>query len=76
MQDRLLLVDDDASLLKLLAIRLEAEGFEVQTAASAEEALQTLRNHPVELVLTDLRMEAPVAWTCLSRYGISTPACR
>ena len=57
MQDRLLLVDDDASLLKLLAIRLEAEGFEVQTAESAEEALQTLRNNPVELVITDLRME-------------------
>ena len=29
MQNRLLLVDDDASLLKLLVIRLEAEGYEV-----------------------------------------------
>jgi two-component system response regulator GlrR len=57
MQDRLLLVDDDTSLLKLLSIRLEAEGFEVQTAESAEQALQSLRNNPVELVLTDLRME-------------------
>ena len=57
MSDRLLLVDDDASLLKLLAIRLEAEGFAVLTAASAEQALQVLRNHPVDLVLTDLRME-------------------
>ncbi len=36
MQDRLLLVDDDASLLKLLAIRLEAEGFAILTAASAD----------------------------------------
>jgi two-component system response regulator GlrR len=57
MQDRLLLVDDDASLLKLLAMRLEAEGFEVQTAGSAEEALQSLRNNPVELVVSDLRMD-------------------
>ena len=57
MQDRLLLVDDDKSLLKLMAIRLEAEGFEVQTVESAEEALQSLRNNPVELVITDLRME-------------------
>jgi two-component system response regulator GlrR len=56
-QDRLLLVDDDASLLKLLAIRLEAEGYAVLTAASAEEALLTLRNNPVDLVITDLRME-------------------
>ena len=57
MQDRLLLVDDDASLLKLLVIRLKAEGFELLTASSAEEALQVLRNNPVDLVLTDLRME-------------------
>jgi two-component system, NtrC family, response regulator GlrR len=57
MQNRLLLVDDDASLLKLLAIRLEAEGFEVNTAESAEAALQVLRNRPADLVVTDLRME-------------------
>src|SRR5210317_766025 len=57
MQDCLLLVDDDASLLKLLVIRLKAEGFELLTASSAEEALQVLRNNPVDLVLTDLRME-------------------
>ena len=56
-QNRLLLVDDDTSLLKLLSIRLEAEGFLVHTAESAEEALQVLRNEPVELLVTDLRME-------------------
>ena len=57
MQDRLLLVDDDASLLKLLTIRLKAEGYSILSAASADEALQVLRNNPVDLVLTDLRME-------------------
>lgn len=57
MQDQLLLVDDDASLLKLLSIRLEAEGYGIRTAESAEQALQVLRNDPVELVITDLRME-------------------
>ncbi|MEZ5503651.1 MAG: sigma 54-interacting transcriptional regulator [Halioglobus sp.] len=57
MPDRLLLVDDDASLLKLMAIRLEAEGFEVHTVESAELAVQTLRNTPADLVITDLRMD-------------------
>ena len=56
MHDRLLLVDDDASQLKLMSIRLEAEGFGVHTVESAESALQALRNHPFELVITDLRM--------------------
>ena len=57
MAECILLVDDDASLLKLLRIRLEAEGFAVKTAESAEQALQVLRNEPIQLVLTDLRME-------------------
>ncbi|MFO7549996.1 MAG: sigma 54-interacting transcriptional regulator [Haliea sp.] len=57
MRDRVLLVDDDTSLLKLLGIRLEAEGYEVFTAESADRAIQALRNSPMELVITDLRME-------------------
>ncbi|MEZ5571751.1 MAG: sigma 54-interacting transcriptional regulator [Halioglobus sp.] len=57
MHARLLLVDDDVSLLKLMAIRLEAEGFAVETVESAELALQALRNSSFELVITDLRME-------------------
>ena len=56
-QDRLLLVDDDTSLLRLLSIRLEAEGFELYLAESAEQAMQLLRNQTVDLVVTDLRME-------------------
>lgn len=57
MRRQLLLVDDDQSLLKLLSIRLEAEGFLVHTAESAEQAIQVLRNEAIELMITDLRME-------------------
>lgn len=57
MRRQLLLVDDDQSLLKLLSIRLKAEGFLVHTAESAELAIQVLRNETIELMLTDLRME-------------------
>jgi two-component system response regulator GlrR len=59
MRRQLLLVDDDQSLLKLLSIRLEAEGFSVHTAESAEQAIQVLRNEAIELMITDLRMEGP-----------------
>ncbi len=41
---RVLLVDDDASLLKLLAIRIESKGYLVSTVESGIEALQTLKN--------------------------------
>jgi hypothetical protein len=37
-----LIVDDDANLLKLLALRLEKEGFDVVEAASGEQALARL----------------------------------
>ena len=36
---RVLVVDDDADLLRLVSIRLTAAGFDVVTCASAEEAL-------------------------------------
>jgi two-component system response regulator GlrR len=56
MQYSLLLVDDDPGLLRLLSIRLEAEGYTIYTANSGEEAMPALRNHNVDLVVTDLRM--------------------
>jgi two-component system response regulator GlrR len=57
MTRQLLLVDDDQSLLKLLSIRLEAEGYVVHTAECADSAIQALRNESIDLMITDLRME-------------------
>jgi two-component system, NtrC family, response regulator GlrR len=54
---RILLVDDDISLLKLLGLRLKSEGFEVSTAASGVEALEWLEQARPDLVLSDLRMD-------------------
>ena len=53
---RLLLVDDDPSLLRLLTLRLEGEGYQVICADSAEAALPLLAKNSVEVVLSDLRM--------------------
>ncbi|QKJ88246.1 two-component system response regulator GlrR [Paramixta manurensis] len=54
---RLLLVDDDPGLLKLLGMRLSSEGFHVTTAASGPEALRQLAKEKVDLVISDLRMD-------------------
>ena len=56
MTPHVLLVDDDVSLLKLLSMRLEASGFKISCAESAEQALEILDNQ-IDLVITDLRME-------------------
>ena len=53
---RLLLVDDDPSLLRLLTLRLEGEGYQVINADSAETALALLAKQSVDVVLSDLRM--------------------
>ncbi|MDR0480732.1 MAG: sigma 54-interacting transcriptional regulator [Gallionellaceae bacterium] len=53
---RILLVDDDADLLRLLSMRLIAAGYTVATADSAERALAMLEMERPRLVITDMRM--------------------
>jgi two-component system response regulator GlrR len=50
------LVDDDESLLRLMSIRLEAEGFEVMSVDNGTQALRLMFNNEFDVVLSDLRM--------------------
>lgn len=52
----LLLVDDDKSLLRLLTIRLEGEGYNVTAVEDGNAALRKLQNENYDVVLSDLRM--------------------
>jgi len=54
---RLLLVDDDPGLLKLLGMRLTSEGYTVLTAESGAEGLRLLGREKIDLVISDLRMD-------------------
>ena len=53
---QLLLVDDDKSLLRLLTIRLEGEGYQVTAVEDGQSALKKLQNDSYDVVLSDLRM--------------------
>ena len=53
---RLLLVDDDANLLVVLAEQLRADGYDVATARDGIEALRRLENAWPDLVLLDMMM--------------------
>lgn len=55
-KSEILLVDDDADLLRLLSIRLKAAGYGVTVAESGEKALAHLAITRPQLVITDLRM--------------------
>jgi len=53
---RILAVDDVPTNLEILKVRLEAQGYEVVTAADGEEALQRAREVEPDLVLLDIMM--------------------
>ena len=54
---RVLLVDDEVSILLTIKAVLEISGFEVDTAASAVEGKLKLKRHEYHMVITDMRME-------------------
>ncbi len=54
---RILVVDDDPGLLRLLTIRLRAENYEVEAMESAAAALAACTRFRPDLVITDLRMD-------------------
>lgn len=53
---RILVVDDDPGLLRLLTIRLRSQKYEVEPADSAAKALLAAARFRPDLVITDLRM--------------------
>ncbi len=72
-QQRILLVDDDENLRRVLTLRLEAEGYTVTAVASGEEALTRLNEVQPQFALTDLRMPGMDGFEVLSRIQQSSP---
>ncbi len=62
---RVLVVDDDAQIRDLTRIVLADAGFEVLTAASGREALRSVRDEDVDLVLLDINMPEMDGWQTL-----------
>ncbi|MDL1911471.1 response regulator transcription factor [Chloroflexi bacterium CFX6] len=54
MSRAILLVDDDALMRRSLAFHLEQAGYQVHTAANAEDALAFVRHSPPDLVILDI----------------------
>jgi DNA-binding response OmpR family regulator len=59
---RILAVDDDPTILRLLQVNLEMEGHEVLTAGDGHEALARLREAAPEVVLLDVMMPGLDGW--------------
>jgi DNA-binding response OmpR family regulator len=58
---KVLLVDDEVTVLLTMKAVLEISGFDVDTAASARDAKSKLKLREYQMVITDMRMESDVA---------------
>jgi two-component system KDP operon response regulator KdpE len=53
---RILVVDDDPQIRRVMKVTLTGQGYEVDDANNGESALEKLRNHRFDLVLLDMNM--------------------
>src|SRR5271167_1962594 len=56
MPGRILVIDDEPQITRVLRAALSAQGYDIRTANDPEEGLQVFRDWPPDLVVTDLMM--------------------
>ncbi len=72
-EPRVLVVDDDRAVRAALKVNLTKGGMEVSLATSAAEAYAALREHPVDLVLTDVKMPGGTGLDLLAKIREAWP---
>jgi len=70
---RILVVDDEISILKSLSGALQDEGYRVDLASSGKEALEEIQNDPPDIVLLDIWMPAMDGLTVLKAIKRTLP---
>lgn len=73
---KLLLVDDDQSLLDILVMNFEDEGYDVITASDGDEAMVATKNSAPDIIISDVNMPRVDGFTFCRRLreeGIETP---
>jgi putative two-component system response regulator len=70
---KILVVDDERGVLEVIRESLLSEGYIVHTAMSGPEALDTLRERPIDLVITDIAMPGMDGVELLNRISEMHP---
>jgi CheY-like chemotaxis protein len=72
-----LVVDDNADLVEVMAMTLEDAGYSVRSARNGREALDAVSERRPDLVLLDMLMPVMDGWQCArelrARYGRDLP---
>ncbi len=69
----LLLVDDEANVISALKRLLRQDGYDILTALSAEQGLELLASHPIDVIVSDQRMPGMSGVEFLRRAKILHP---
>ena len=69
---KILVVDDDPDIVRLLKYFLEAKGRQVQTASTGAEALELFKREPPDLVILDVMLPGMDGWTVLHKIRESS----
>ncbi len=72
-QERILIVDDEVTIRRLLCQKLSREGYQCQEADGAEQALDKLRSNSIELVILDIKMPGKSGTELLPEIQASYP---
>ncbi|UJR87095.1 sigma-54-dependent transcriptional regulator [Sandaracinus amylolyticus] len=70
---QILIADDEANLRRVLGAQLQRDGYDVLMAEDGEQALATLADHHVDVVISDLRMPKLDGMQLLKRITASQP---
>jgi response regulator RpfG family c-di-GMP phosphodiesterase len=70
---RVLIVDDEVSVRRVMAAVLAQLGLPSETAASGEEALRILKTHPIDAVISDLQMPGMSGMELLTKVRQNYP---
>ena len=71
---KILLVDDEASILSVLSVLLKAEGYEVVPVDNGEKAMELIKSTPFDLMISDIRMRPVDGITLLKSARELRPA--
>jgi putative nucleotidyltransferase with HDIG domain len=56
LEKRILIVDDEATIRRLLRQKLTRQGFHCEDAGGSDEALEKLKTYPADLIMLDMKM--------------------
>jgi CheY-like chemotaxis protein len=70
---KILVVDDDRDFVHIIRTILQAEGYQVSTAANGDQALEMMREDKPDLVLLDVMMSTTLEGVSVSKELESDP---